>query len=211
MLFSVHKGFAERVIDEKEKAVLRKVKKAWMAIAVLFLALAALACIENLILGAVLSSFILLSGMLALVCRNIDKREHGHLELGEKIYFSVRETGLANRRVKKEFAYSDVANLYVGDCPRLFFGAYSRYADQKKWRSWFGPYIVGGSADDEPLFACWYQEQALELLKEKCTRAKVMAEEEHQAYLAGLKHLEEQTMEQNHYEEIIEEMNGYIN
>lgn len=134
-----------------------------------------------------------------------------YIELTE---YGVEYSGMNCRFFKENivgirFNYSDIHELFVG----FYKPPTCRDVDDEYWSKMFGPYIVGKNEKGNICFAFSYQEDAWNILVEKCknTAGVIADEQQYQEYLEERRKLEKITSDKNGGNDVIDSYSGYIN
>lgn len=104
--------------------------------------------------------------------------------------------------------------IMVSDCPLIYVPNRRGFANEKEvWRREYGEYIIAYDSKKHIMFACGYQNQVWNLLRERCqkTAKYIVSEKEYLDYLAQRKQIEAKTEEKNDYQKIIDKFDGYVN
>lgn len=107
------------------------------------------------------------------------------------------------------FDYSDIHELFVG----FYKPPSCRDVDDENWSKMFGLYIIGKNGERNICFAFSYQEDAWNILLEKCkdTASVIADQQQYEKYLAEKRKLEKIASDMNGGDDVIDAHSGYIN
>ena len=211
MRFSVHKK-----LDQKRFIPISGTEKKLLTIILILLMIpyifvtGAVFFLKDYLLGTTLLCLLLLLGV-AILYATAMPLQSGYLKLADEIIFFNK---LGKFQYKK-YQYQEIAWLYVGYCPIEFTKKKSRsiHFTPEEWASMYGKYIVALNSDKGTLFACGYQDDAWNILVNKCqnTAKHIMTEEKFHTYQEMQIRLEQETCIKNGYQEKISKYDGYVN